>query len=242
MQQTNRGVRELFDQFKKFFGDVAATVNAPLPELTAFPVQAAGLDFPNIPVDIMGAYIGQKVLAVKPLTQFGADAGTGFMASLQQRVLDAMAVAGNEPEPGNTGDVEEAELRTAMKAKMAAAASAARPHAWTVTCAGGRQAKVRLLPLGDEIANFDAMKAKEASQRTRQGAQRHENNILDATVRQLRGAPYESYYSPGKMVSRGGTHDALVEGNFGTNHDHESLAGLAALALRAVEGAPQALS
>ncbi|WP_104089054.1 hypothetical protein [Arthrobacter sp. GMC3] len=231
-------MRELFDQFKKFFGDVAATVNAPLPDLTAFPVQAAGLDFPNIPVDVMGAYIGQKVAAVKPLTQFGADVGTGFMASFQQRVLDAMAAAGNAPEPGNAEDAEEAELRAAMKAKMVAAAAEAQPNAWTVSCEGGHQAKVRLLPMGDEMANFDALKAREASQRTRQGAQRHENNFLDASVRQLVGAPYESYYSPGKLVSRGATHDALVEGIFGSNHDHESLAGLAALALRAVESAP----
>jgi len=55
-------------------------------------------------------------------------------------------------------------------------------------------------------------------------------------VREVKGAPYESCYAPGKLASKDRTLDALAQGYVGGAHSNESLAALAALALRCAEG------
>lgn|GEM_PF-6919960 len=110
------------------------------------------------------------------------------------------------------------------------------------SCAGLAVVQVEPLgALGAEATGFIGMQIQKRLRAMQAGQGPLEPGELFAgqaaeRERELQGAPYESYYAPGKLTSRGRTLDALAQGYVGGAHGSESLAALAALALRCVEG------
>jgi len=236
----------VFDQIRKLFGEIVDSVTDPGPDLTAFPPVVLGQDLASVAPEVIAGYVGQKVLNVEPLTRLGTRSGNGLGRKLQERILGVQAraaavISGDEapktPQEQAMRDSGRADAFAQMQAEGAAAAAELQPNSWTVNCEGGKRATIQLFPIGDDAVQFENMKSTEANQRTMQGASQQHNSWTIQHVRQLMEAPYESYYQPGMLVARGQSHDALVQGIFGTGHDYESLAGLAALAC-SVEGRP----
>lgn len=236
----------MFDGLKKLVGDIKEAATAPGPDLMAVPAVATGVGgLERIPLDVMSAYTAVVVERVEPLAGYGPEA-TGFVGTkLQAKMRDLQAgqgpAAAGELFAGQHALIEQGlrqrgmpeEQIAAARSRMTGAAAARRDNAWTITTAAGKHVSVQVVlhNAGDHV--FESMRTDEANQRTRM----HQNSVFEADVREMRPAPYETYYGGGRVAARGAVHDVVVTGRFGTAHDYETLTAFAALALRAVDGA-----
>ncbi len=240
----------MFEGLKKLIGDsvadLTASANVAQPDLMAVPAAAtAGAVLSALPLDVLSAYLGLEVTEVRPVDP--PTLGTGA-------VLDALTSHGyGGRDFGSafqallTGENEKRDeiLRkhgissedvAVMREHATDATERYRASGWTFDFVRGKSLSVRLFTRGDSEAGFDTMKAHEAFQRTQIGAEQRHDNIFTDHIRPLRGGPYESYYGPGYLTSRGREHDARAEGFPGVRTENEIRAGIAALALRCVEG------
>ncbi|ALE05210.1 hypothetical protein AL755_06495 [Arthrobacter sp. ERGS1:01] len=239
----------MFENLRRIVGDlVENAAHATLPGLGTVPFEAAGRPFDTIPLQVISDYTGLEVAKVEPLHRFAAGPATGPAAGLANGMANKMAALFAEGQERlaaaareDNADPELAE-RAARGAQLRPVVDAAMaetlPGSWAITLANGKQATVRIFPLGDSEAGFETLKSKEKFQRTQRGARQEHDNVFDQHVRQLMAAPYKSYYDFTRLCARGLSHDAVATGRFGKAHDNESLAALAALALCSLEGNP----
>jgi hypothetical protein len=241
----------MFERFKKAVTGAAdnareSWANQGPPDLAALPAVFTGRPGGLAAVDlaVAGAYIGMAVASIEPLSLLGPEA-TSFVGRKMQDRLRA-AGSGSAPlQPGEMLPGQNAKRAARYRAKgmseeqiqlmqgrMAQVAAEHQHNGWTVTFANDTRASVQLVPIAEssEFLRFQAQYRHEHSK-----ADAH--HLLGDRVQIVRGAPYESYSLGARLAARGRAYDAVVQtSGLHTVSQKETLAALAALGLRAVEG------
>jgi len=108
-------------------------------------------------------------------------------------------------------------------------------NGWQVTFTNGLQASVQVLASNDQRNAFGWMRTR---YRAAHGADDDEaESLTQDRIGTVTHAPYETYYEGGVLTAHGREHDVLVKSSaIGAPRLHDTMAGLAALGLRVVEG------
>jgi len=244
----------MFERFKKGVTSAAdnareSWANQGPPDLAALPAAFDGGPggLTSVDLAVAGAYIGMVVASIEPMSNLGPEA-TSFVG---RRMQDRLRAAGGSAplQPGELLPGQNAkraaryraqgrseEQIQLMQARMAQVAAEHLHNGWTVSFANDTRASLQLFPFAQE-SEFLRLQARHRYEHSRAGIEANENQILGGRVQQVRGAPYESYNLGGTLAARGRAHDAVVKtAGLHTVSLKETLAALAALGLRAVEG------
>jgi hypothetical protein len=241
----------VFDKLKKAVADKVADVSRAAglpPDLAAVP-EVAGVDLAAVDRSALSAYLGREVVDVGPMGPGGAEA-TSFLGQRAQARLRQVGEAGpGERRPGELvpGQIDgvldrlraqgmsEDQIEMA-RARIDAVTAEHTRDGWSVTFAGDHRASVQVFAAGSEgAAEFDHLRSRHRREHGLDGHRGEDTPLLRATVQSVKGAPYESYCLSGRLAARGAGHVALAASpRVGT----ASLAALAAVALRSVEGRP----
>ncbi len=243
----------MFDRLKKLVTDATenykeTVANQGPPSLGAVPPVGPSPDgLASVDPGLASAYVGMAIESIDPLGALGPEA-TGFIGSrLRERLRaaggDGLApgemVAGQNAarEERMRADGMSEEQIAAMNVHLADAAREHRQHSWTLTFANGTRASVQVFTIGDPASEFYRLQSRYRFENTSDGLAQLSDSPLSDYVRDVRGAPYESYFIGGTVVARGREHEAVAKSSqLKSVKMPETLAALAALALRCVEG------
>lgn len=105
---------------------------------------------------------------------------------------------------------------------------------WCLFFESGSSMTVRLNPIDDPRAVFPVLQSRYRAEQDALHGSPKEELTLNA-VCEVVGAPYETYYQGTLLSSRGGVHEALVTARSPAGPlFHQTMAGVAALALRMI--------
>jgi len=245
----------VFDKLKKALNarvELARDMKAhPGPEdLAAIPPGTGAVGgLGAVPPDVLGGYIGLEVKEVRPLDALGPEAsgliGDMMLSRMRKAGMGGPGLAPGEVVPGQMEGVLErlrAEGMTEdqiaeIQAKIVEGATAHQKAGWTIEFLNGNQASVQLFDLDSDDGNFARLKAKFEYQHTKAGAEYQMETITEIGVDRLDNSPYETYYLPGKLASRGRSHEVdAIASHLGVMNLDQTLAALAIMALHSLEG------
>jgi hypothetical protein len=245
----------MFERFKKAVTNAADNAretwaNQGPPDLAAVPAiltgQPGGLT--SVDLGVASAYVGLVIASIEPMGNLGAEATSFLGAKMQDRLRSASS--GSAPlQPGELLPGQNAKRAERYRAKgmseeqiqlmqnrMAQVMAQHHHNGWTVTFENGTRASVQLFPIAED-SDFNRFQARWHYEYSRSGINANDNSIFGERVQAVRGAPYESYSLGSTLAARGKTYDAMVKtARLNTVSLKETLAALAALGLRAVEG------
>jgi hypothetical protein len=233
----------MFDRLRKAVGDIREGIANPI-DLMAVP-DVHGASFGDLDPTVVSAYLHEQVTSIEPMGALGPQATSMVGRRIQQGLREASA--GHALRPGEIvpgqRDAMEARLRAdgvpeAMIAQIASRidseAGARVTDGWDVVFADGDRASVRIVAAGSEDAQeYDRLERRWDRENGTDGHRAESTPALRATVQRYTQSPYESYCLTGELAAKGASHVALAQSD---RVGSQQLCGLAALALRTVEG------
>jgi hypothetical protein len=245
----------VFDKIKNLFNDrleVARDMRAhPGPaDLAAIPPDTAAIGgLGAVPTEVVGAYVGLGVKEIRPLDALGPESsgliGNKIRSRMREHGMDdpnlepGEIVAGqNEARLARFREQGMTEEQIAeIQAKIGEMTTERQKDGWTVEFVNGNIASVQLFDLDSDDSQFTRLKATFDYQHTKAGAEYHMETLTDIAVDRLDNSPYETYYLPGKLASRGRSHQAdAIASHLGVMNLDQTLAALAIIALHSLEG------
>lgn len=199
--------------------------------------------------EVVSAYVGMEVRAVRPLDQLGPESSSLIGDKIRSRMRETGAGDASLP-PGeliagqNAARIERLRSQglsdaqiAAVQEKIVEVTDAHQKSGWTVEFANGNRASVQLFDLDSPDSAFAGLQAKYASQHTKAGVQAMQRNPTEFAVERIENSPYEAYYLPGMLAAKGRTHETkATASHLGTMQLDQTLGALALLALYSVEG------
>jgi len=219
-------------------------------DLAALPTITAAIGgLGSVPLDLVSAYVGLDVQAIRPLDRLGPEGASLVADKLRGRLRAAGGADPDLPAGELFAGQNEARLErlrasgltedqlAVIEQKIAEVTEVHQRTGWTIDFVNANHASVQLFDLDAADSDFGELRAKFESQHTRAGAEAMHRNPLEFAVHRIDDAPYEAYYKPGTLAARGKTHEvSATASHLGTMQLDRTLAALAALALHSLEG------
>lgn len=192
-------------------------------------VLAAPTDLANVPVLPVGDPRGLSAVDLSVMGHY-----------LGRTVLKVEAFPGRRPTSEWKGTTT-ADWDWTTQAEPAEATTArdfaddSRTSRWRIHFADDAYADVRLRPVGVAGSEFPGLQARFLARQRERGGISGDDSIIDGSAGTVEWSPYQTYYERTVLAAVGSHHEAVVVATgLDTPRYHETMAGIAVLALRLI--------